>query len=189
VKFKNKDRVKVISVLNKDGEGRVGDEGTISGDYINGGYGIVWDIKDRSRGFTGWYKLKKLGDKMSLRTRIEALDNGWDKEADDILQEIIEDINPHCAFEIGVVYVGDSLKTGYFRITCKDFPERVGQYMDSLPWAKEIRFDDQCSKMKAFKEALLWLLDKSGLEGHKKGDTIKIESEGKTYKVKILEEV
>lgn len=113
----------------------------------------------------------KEGDPMSLRDRIEALDNGWNKEADDILEDI------------GLEYSIDSItkyNTGF---------NKVYNYARDGEWSPEFYFTDQCSKLEAFKKVLLWLLDKSGLESHKKGDKITIESKGKTYKVKILEEV
>ena len=115
---------------------------------------------------------------MSLRTRIEALENGWDKEADDILQEMSIQYD-----HIRINTVVFSCSTDYIEVDASI----KGKSMDN-PGKLRWNHTDQCSKMEAFKDALLWLLDKSGLERHKKGDKITIESEGKTYKVKILEE-
>ena len=119
---------------------------------------------------------------MSLRSRIEALDNRWDKEADDILQEILDSLSFNGKWidlRIERCGGGNNNSDGWVKVeTCKD-----GE-------SDTFHFTDQCSKMQAFKDALLWLLEKSGLESHKPGDKIKIkiESEGKTYQVKILKE-
>jgi len=123
----------------------------------------------------GTLKLHKKGEPMSLRSRIEALDNGWDKEADDILQEVQGN------YKLRVL---QDKEYGWVQTFA---PNK--SIIESNDRIEEYRFDNQCEKMTAFKDALLWLLDKSGLEGYKKGDTIKIESEGKTYQVKILKEV
>jgi len=119
----------------------------------------------------------KIGGDMDLRKRIEALDNGWDKKADDILEVMNE------------VFIEDRM---HYRISV---PTRNDDHTSGVKIFEgddeklAFRYKDQCSKMTAFKEALLWLLDKSGLDSHKKGDTIKIESDGQTYKVKVLEKL
>ncbi len=112
----------------------------------------------------------KVGD-MTLRQRIKALNNGWDKDADEILQEMTGKENRY-----------------YINV-----PTHDNSYIDIRVDGAEANhikekfyYADQRSKMTAFKDALLWLLDKSGLEGYKKGDIIYIEADGKTYKVKIL---
>lgn len=122
------------------------------------------------------YSWIKQGETMSLRKRIEALNNGWDKEADDILGEIQSKVD-NCEYVRVSAYYQKEKKELHNKITVN-----LGSTQESF------NYTSQCSKMTAFKDALLWLLDKSGLEGRKKGDTIKIESEGKTYKVKIIEE-
>jgi len=126
------------------------------------------------------HELKKWkGDPMSLKSRIEALENGWDKDGDEILEELLYE------------------RQYYFSVLqCQDESGHIGIFnRSSANWkfytdeVKKFAFNSQCEKMQAFKDALLWLLDKSGLEGHKKGDKIKIEVDGKTYQAKILEEL
>ncbi len=90
------------------------------------------------------WKLIKRGEAMSLRQRIKTLSNGWDKDCDDLLQEILG--NETCAIRINNKQ--KDIRIEYY----KSFDKVVFPYTS------------QCSKMTAFKDALLWLLDKSGLE-------------------------
>jgi len=178
MQFQIGDRVEVVKSLKDYSNYHVGDTAT----YKSGSYLDPDEVKGNGMMYKEFYKLKKIGgDPMSLRTRIEALENGWDKEADDILQEIIGRDN------------------GIVNITICGWSEDVshGIKINTDAWKKTITkdkektfsFTDQCSKMTAFKDALLWLLDKSGLEGHKKGDVLKVEIDGRTYKAKVLEEL
>jgi hypothetical protein len=90
-------------------------------------------------------KLIKGGSTMcekSLRDRIEALP-GWTKEADDILDEM------------GNIYMIKFYeKDKYLEV----WTDPNGNDIETFKWIS------QCSKLRAFKDALLWLLDKSGLE-------------------------
>lgn len=143
-------------------------------------YLVDWDDGDCKGIHYNETEIAKIGgDPMSLRTRIEALDNGWDKEADDILKEMEFIPNTDRQF-----YRFD---IGLSAMTVKHSNTKCG--WDGFTTTMTFSYENQCSKMTAFKDAFLWLLYKSGLEAHKKGDNITIESEGKTYKVKILEEV
>jgi len=213
------------------------------------------DDGDRRPFFESYYR--KIGEAMSLRERIEALNNGWDKEADDILEELDKAIGKRWCYRLSIPIWNLKYNQGI-------------EVSETGKTVRSFRFISQCEKNQAFKDALLWLLDKSGLEEsvvgkmyydpqygkifevrsvkkkiiecgnrcefysdahtsssanwktnvsylekcreivdveesgdvyyygdigyravkkHEKGDTIKIESEGKTYKVKVLEEL
>lgn len=134
---------------------------------------------DRNDECTDMYKHLKKEKPMSLRSRIEALKNGWDKEADDILQEMgFTNKKEKHYYKIEVGTGAICIKYG-----------KLGCGWDFMGKGETFEYNSQCEKLQAFKDALLWLLDKSGLEEHKKGDTIKIEEDGKIYKVEILEEL
>lgn len=45
------------------------------------------------------------------------------------------------------------------------------------------------SKLKSFKEALLWLAEKQGKLGHQQGDIVEVNIDSKKYRVEILEKV
>ena len=92
----------------------------------------------------------------SLRDRIEAL-TGWNKEADDILQEISKNSKV-------------DMEGYYLNIRAFNPPSSISSSPMQImnPDNKvihEIRYvPNQYSKLRAFKDALLYLLDKSGLE-------------------------
>lgn len=128
---------------------------------------------------------KKIGGTMTkyeeLKSRIQALNNGWDKEADDVLQEIGD----------GSIYLCIRTRTNgianHYGMEIQDGgKERI----------KGFPFDEtQCSKMSAFKNALLYLLDHSDLKKeYDKAQSIvgkehKVEIDGRIYKAKILSEL
>lgn len=103
--------------------------------------------------------LTKIGEPMSkyegLKNKIEGLSNGWDKEADDVLQEI---------------------NSGYYlciKTTTKNCVMSCIQIEDSDHKIKEeFGANSQCEKMTAFKKALLWLLDHSNIKKDEKQDKI-----------------
>ena len=125
---------------------------------------------------TGWlvnhFELINNIKEDNMKDRIEAL-TGWDKEADDILQEL-DKKNPWYAIVMdcrssGSVYVIDNSS------------ENVSGYFSYL---------NQCDKLRQFKNALVWMADKAGLlEPKLEGKEIKAEIEGKTYKVKVIKEL
>ena len=107
--------------------------------------------------------------KMSLRSRIEALNNGWDKEADKIIKELSRKIKFQFLFQ-------PTEKSEEFMIEALFWTKRfddVGSWSD---WQTQPKFKKysttQCQKMRDFKDALLWLLDKSGLEDIKVGNWV-----------------
>lgn len=84
----------------------------------------------------------------------ERIDNvtAWDKEADDILQEI----NPHCLFVITPYNTPDY--TGFIRIMNLNLNETKISF----------DYDSQCEKLQAFKKVLMWLLDHSDIKDNGK---------------------
>ena len=112
------------------------------------------------------HELTKIGGSMSkydeLKGRIEALDNGWDKEADDILLELHKVKSNNS----GLVYFNQSWHTIHLEIR----PESKGNInIVNINNVKLVSFyyNTQCQKMKAFKDALLWLLDHSNIKDTK----------------------
>ena len=194
MEFKVGDRIRVV-VNCPFGHYRWGEVGRVTKIGKVGIYGnsnAIWINELEKRGGGAWgpsihfkkldeVSLIKLEELMSLRNQIKALKNGWDKEADDILQEILENLPlGNNWVHIIVENCGDAPKNAKGWIKVETF---------SAGNMEPIYFHSQCEKHKAFQDALLWLLDKSGLEGHKVGDEIKIASERKTYRVKILEKL
>ncbi len=120
---------------------------------------------------------KKIRGSMSkydeLKDRIDGVTR-WDKEADDILQEI-GDVNLYLT--IKTKHMGD----GSGKVTITD------ETCDSYEEKEKFYFNNQCEKLTAFKTALIWLLDNSSTKKDLVGQEVKADVEGKTYKVKILE--
>lgn len=113
------------------------------------------------------------GQEKSLRDRIEAL-TGWDKEAQDILEKIIRQGS----------YAGSP--TIEIRVVSSNCSEGIivrGENWECWKGEKSFQFDSQCSKLRAFKDALLWLLDKSGIEKSKVREGL--EAEVKELKDKL----
>lgn len=113
-----------------------------------------------------------------LKSRIEGLNNGCDKEADDILMDIHSDMEasgPKIAVWMNTGCNVGSIESSY---TCGKYGgEKV-----------VFRYAGQCEKMGAFRKALIWFLAKSNLKNNLVGTEQKIEIEGKVYKAKIVEE-
>jgi len=82
-----------------------------------------------------------------LKGRIEALDDGWNKEADDVLQEIQGEY---------YLLIGASNYIGISRTVLES--SRVADFY----------YNSQCGKMTAFKQALIWLLDHSSIKKDEK---------------------
>lgn len=145
-----------------------GSEAIVTGFDHSQGYVIIEWIKgcyngEQSDGSYEEERFKKLGGSMyqDLKDRIEALDDGWNKDCDDLLK----DINPP-KYSIQVysdridVYCGYDLQTMH---------------------TANFLYSTQCKKMSALKEALLWLLDHS--------DIAKVDKKRETQIEKLLEEV
>ena len=91
-----------------------------------------------------------------LKQRIEALSNGWDKEADDILIEI----------DLGNKYINISACASDLTWTIEIEDSTDETFFD-------ISGSGQCEKMKGFRKALIWLLDHSSIKKDNKQDKIK----------------
>lgn len=105
----------------------------------------------------------------SLKERIEALDNGWDKEADDILKEILG--NAVCR-----IFVDNNNKKIGINLY-KDYPRET------------FYFDSQCSKNRSFKNMLLWLANKEGLLDAKEGNEAVVEVNGTRWEAKLVRKI
>jgi hypothetical protein len=118
--------------------------------------------------------LEKIGEtKMSLRDRIEKL-TGWDKEGEEIFQKV------KGGYYLQMNNLSDT--SGRFMIN----PTYKTPYMDFMNNTYEVQFAFQssCKKLRAFKDALLWLLDKSGIEKSKVREGL--EAEVKELKDKLV---
>ena len=165
--------------------------------YVKGHIGIIksedilgaWTIRVGPRNYRNWVNkdILELSHEapMSLQQRIEALNNGWDKEADDILQEMWESdkdttgwfsiiINPSGRFE-------NTFKEGKIIISTN------GAYNNCVIFSQN--YTSQYSKMRAFKDALLYLLDKSGLKEPGEGDMVEVEVSNKQWEAKLVRRV
>lgn len=142
------------------------------GTVVDMEYGYVWMLSE----------VEKIGETMSkyeeLKQRINGLNNGWDKDADDIVQEIIANIDAY---------------TVYFKCWQNPSPMdggmefrlgKSGCYDDKT---KSRTYENQCGKLKVYKTLLLWLLDQSSIKHQIIGQEVKADIEGKIYKVKVLE--
>ena len=85
-----------------------------------------------------------------LKRDIEGLENGWDKDADDVLQEL--NVNSTRFYSIDIEIRNDHAIVGYLDI--KHNHENVQRF----------EFHNQCEKMDAFQKALLYLLDHSDIK-------------------------
>jgi len=92
-----------------------------------------------------------------LKRRIEALDDGWNKEADNILDEISK----------------ETLKIFYINICTKTAEDRIEIETSGHDVKEVFSYRGQCQKMEAFKKALIWLLDHSNIKKDDKEDKIK----------------
>ena len=111
-----------------------------------------------------------------LKQRISKVE-GWTKEADDILKEIVP-----------------SITSGPYRISIPVWHEdgindiRIIK-THTLTVDKCFDYSSQCQKNEAFKKALMWLLDQSDIKKDLSGTTQKVTIEGKTYEAEIIREV
>ena len=126
-------------------------------------------------------RLTNIGGKMNkyeeLKNRIEALDNGWDKDADDILMEIEAISGWKACIQVDsyhrkIVIVREKSSWGF------GFNDEV-----------EYHYKDQCSKNSAFKDALLCILYhcKSEMKEEEKPETM-IDIKGKKYSASTIQE-
>ena len=128
------------------------------------------------------FKLKE--EVMNMKDRIEKL-TGWDKDADDLLEELLNKTN----LRLFVDNCGNN--DGHFIIvTHGNILTQIskGEGLGLLKHKAEFKFNrDFCQKLRAFKDALLWLADKAGMLSLA-GKEVKAEIEGKVYKVKVIKE-
>jgi hypothetical protein len=82
-----------------------------------------------------------------LKSRIEALDDGWNKEADDILQEI----QKHYPHRVDITICQDIWNTN----ECPTGQVEVNRQ------PLYFFYHSQCEKLTVFKQTLMWLLDHS----------------------------
>jgi len=92
-----------------------------------------------------------------LKERIERLQNGWDKEADDILVELSKETKNLYWL---LIPISDN---GWMWLKYGDTREKNNSYV-----AKETYFYNQCEKMKQFKRHLLYILDHSNIKKDEK---------------------
>ncbi len=123
------------------------------------------------------YTLIKKGEKTmnqydSLKQRIEKV-TAWDKECDDILQEIDRDCKSSKPYSIQI-YIANSCTIRILKST----NDEVTQF----------NYSSQCEKLEAFKKALMWLLDHSDIKQTIVGTKQQVKIEGKVYEAEIIKE-
>jgi hypothetical protein len=117
----------------------------------------------------------------SLKARIANV-TAWDKEADDILQEIGK------GYALAIVCSDTSFPASILIRETKISPRIPNEKFITEDLAG-FRYNSQCEKLTAFKKALMWLLDHSDIKKTIVGTTQKVEIEGKVYKAEIIKEV
>lgn len=111
---------------------------------------------------------KSMSQHDTLKARIEKV-TAWDKEADDILQEILKHWNDGSVYLKVNNSIGHALGIGHIQIT--DSPE--------FAWS------DQGEKLEAFKEALMWLLNHSDIRNEKQEEIGKIKEDMKVLQGRL----
>ncbi len=165
-KFKSGERILIITDEMLQRKHFIGKVGIIENTYFHG-YQVR--VKDKVGGFCE-RELQKIGGSMSkfedLKQRIEALDDGWNKEADDILEEIgqLYDISIPTTFKgnRGWVKIFNQI-LGY-----DPTGDTQKRYVE-----KGFYYDTQYEKLEAFKKALHWLLDHSSVKKDERNEEIK----------------
>lgn len=114
-----------------------------------------------------------------LCSRINALQHGWTKEADDILNEIISNTTGSGYITLSLIH----LQSGGGRIQVRGYMERYkdvhrlsGEGSDCV---YQSAYTTQCGKNAAFKGVLLWMLEHS--KDKKQEEIEKLEKEREKY--------
>ena len=97
---------------------------------------------------------------------------GWDKELDDILEEM--NLTHGYSLSIGV-------KKGEYRITILN-----DDTLQKIEVFNKFYYKDQCHKLTALRDAVLWLLDNSDISKNLVGKTAEVEVDGQKYEAKLL---
>ena len=97
-----------------------------------------------------------------LKQRIEAV-TGWDKIADDLLYELFMHAEQHYRLIIPFTRQNND------HIFIVEYSSGSGKFIKTVA---EFIFLSQCEKLKAFKQALLWLLDHSNIKKDEKKEEI-----------------
>lgn len=138
------------------------DAGILPQDYNNHRsyyMGNVYDYQQREATMSKYQEKKK---------QIENLQIGWDKEADDLINELANYFN--CYVCIKVYHDGGKNEKDGRGTVSVELGNRA------LPDAR-FHFYSQCEKLDAFKQALLWLLDHSDIKKDEKEEKIKVLKE------------
>jgi hypothetical protein len=160
MEFKVGDKIKATYVQQSYDEDHIGEIMTVRAVYTE----TVCVFENNHPWHFKQIILIKRGDTMSkyseIKSRIEALNDGWNKEADDILQEIVKDR-------------GMSIKVNNFHNDASGAKIEVYYNWNSGNGNfSEFKYNSQCDKNKAFKQALLWLLDHSEIKKTDNSDKI-----------------
>ena len=153
-------------------------------------YRVKWDNGDHL--LSNWYdnELEKLGGSMSkydeLKSRINNLNNGWDRDADEIIREVAGSSpgRERCSISMTI----NNYHSDAGGATIKAYKDDADEYGDGEMFGY-FKWSSRCEKMKAFREALIWLLDHSAIKDNLTGQTVKADIDGKVYKVKVIAEV
>jgi len=182
MKFKVGDRVKVVRAGYGCHPDTLGEKAIITKLPTLRAYEIKTIGKWRTPPSEPWeesFKLIERGKPMSkyqdLKERIERV-TAWDREADDILQEMKD--------RDGKYYLCISVHNDQL-----GFRRMVEIQDNGRTQVVEFGYKTQCEKLQAFKRALLWLLDLSDIKKDIVGTTQKVKIEGKVYNAEIVEEL
>ena len=98
-----------------------------------------------------------------LKSRIDNV-TAWDKEVDDILQEILG----KTTYEIKINNFHSDADGANIEVYLSTLPPNIHNF-------QKFRWNNQCEKLEAFKKALHWLLDNSDIKDDKEPLRKKIE--------------
>lgn len=122
--------------------------------------------------------------KPCLRDRILALKNGWNKEANDILNELHQPFSICIPTRTSINRFTSHILSIYDSLEVPSGSTKENQ-TELRKIRKQFAFKSECEKNEAFKRALLWILEES--EKPKVGQDHDVEIKGVKVKVRILE--
>ncbi len=153
---------------------------------------VEWDEYSRCR-FTKdqLQKENSMSQYETVKAKIDAWyshaqnsEGGWDKDFDDILQEIIEKNEDR--YYILISTHNNEIAS----IDCRMVKIYKNNCSSNLNFqaVMEFAYDSQCEKLTVLRDAASWLLDNSEIKKSIVDTVQKIEIKGKIYKARIIEE-
>jgi len=141
-----------------------------------------WEYNQNTVGEEG-FELINIGIYENTKRRILALDNGWNKEADDVVNLLYEHTNLRIWVDNYGIYGNITIVTHGSKLFDIAIDKEVGY---KTQYKAHFTFNGQCDKMEKFRECLLWLLDNSSLKDEKEEKRVKLQEEIAKLQEKIV---